>query len=201
MKACAKSGREKPAVTRSLDDLARLAQAKGERAQACKSRYFMPPGHMGARQIEFRPDDRAPAVRGDLATALKDWTGTRWVVTVAREGGGPTLAEQRKSARAARWRESCRSRWCERCLTLSRRRSGCGAPDTSGPTNRGGEQERTANESRPKSSSRARLYRPRRRSFNRRWPRSRWMEFPAAAWCHHPHGKGELSGLCRSRKS
>jgi DNA polymerase-3 subunit gamma/tau len=33
---------------------------------------------------------------------LKDWMGTRWVVTVAREGGGPTLAEQRKSARAAR---------------------------------------------------------------------------------------------------
>ncbi|HEY5237464.1 MAG TPA: hypothetical protein VIJ62_03720, partial [Rhizomicrobium sp.] len=29
-------------------------------------------------------------------------TGTRWVVTVAREGGAPTLAEAKRSAKAAR---------------------------------------------------------------------------------------------------
>ena len=38
---------------------------------------------------------------GDLAQKLKDWTGMRWVVTVAREGGAPTIAEARKAQKAA----------------------------------------------------------------------------------------------------
>jgi DNA polymerase-3 subunit gamma/tau len=51
-------------------------------------------------QIEFRPAVAAPrTLAGDLAQKLKEWTGTRWVVTLAREGGEPTLAEQRKVAR------------------------------------------------------------------------------------------------------
>jgi DNA polymerase-3 subunit gamma/tau len=56
------------------------------------------PGH-----IEFRPGPRAPrTLAGDLAQKLKDWTGQRWVVTLAREGGEPTLAEQRRETHAAR---------------------------------------------------------------------------------------------------
>ena len=54
-------------------------------------------------QIEFRPSARAPrTLSGDLAQKLKEWTGTRWMVTVAREGGAPTLAEQKNAARAAK---------------------------------------------------------------------------------------------------
>ncbi len=54
-------------------------------------------------QIEFRPGPRAPrTLAGDLAQKLKEWTATRWVVTVAREGGEPTLAERKKAQRAAK---------------------------------------------------------------------------------------------------
>ena len=58
-------------------------------------------------QIEFRPGPRAPrTLAGDLAQKLKDWTGIRWVVTLAREGGAPTLAEQK--ARTARSQDRSR---------------------------------------------------------------------------------------------
>jgi len=54
-------------------------------------------------KIEFRPSDRAPrTLSGDLAQRLKEWTGTRWVVSVAREGGAPTIAEAKKNAHAAK---------------------------------------------------------------------------------------------------
>ena len=54
-------------------------------------------------RIEFRPSARAPrSLSGDLAQKLKDWTGQRWVVTVAGEGGAPTLAEAKRNAEAAR---------------------------------------------------------------------------------------------------
>ena len=40
---------------------------------------------------------------GDLSQKLKDWTGIRWSVSIAREGGAPTLSEQKKSAKAAKF--------------------------------------------------------------------------------------------------
>jgi DNA polymerase-3 subunit gamma/tau len=53
--------------------------------------------------LEFRPGPRSPrTLAADLAQKLKDWTGTRWVVTLAREGGTPTLAEQKRAAKQAR---------------------------------------------------------------------------------------------------
>jgi DNA polymerase-3 subunit gamma/tau len=53
--------------------------------------------------IEFRPGPRAPnTLAGDLKQKLKEWTGASWTVGIAREGGAPTIAEQRKSAKAAR---------------------------------------------------------------------------------------------------
>ncbi|HTT96886.1 MAG TPA: DNA polymerase III subunit gamma/tau [Rhizomicrobium sp.] len=53
--------------------------------------------------FEFRPSSRAPnTLAGDLKQKLKDWTGMPWSVSIAREGGEPTIAEQRKSAKAAR---------------------------------------------------------------------------------------------------
>jgi DNA polymerase-3 subunit gamma/tau len=53
--------------------------------------------------IEFRPSPRAPnTLAGDLKQKLKEWTGASWSVSIAREGGAPTIAEQKKSAKAAR---------------------------------------------------------------------------------------------------
>ena len=60
--------------------------------------------HLEAGRIEFRPSARAPrTLAGDLQQKLKDWTGQRWSVSIASEGGAPTLAEQKKSAKAARF--------------------------------------------------------------------------------------------------
>ena len=33
---------------------------------------------------------------------MRDWTGVRWTVSISNEAGAPTLAEQKKSAKAAR---------------------------------------------------------------------------------------------------
>jgi DNA polymerase-3 subunit gamma/tau len=53
--------------------------------------------------LEFSPAPGAPrSLAADLSQKLRDWTGTRWVVTLARDGGTPTLSEQKRSAKAAR---------------------------------------------------------------------------------------------------
>ena len=52
----------------------------------------------------FAQAPRAPrTLAGDLQQKLRDWTGTRWSVSIANEGGAPTFAEQKKSAQAARF--------------------------------------------------------------------------------------------------
>jgi len=54
-------------------------------------------------RLEFRPGPRAPrTLAGDLQQKLRDWTGARWNVSVTSGGGAPTLAEQKKNAKAAR---------------------------------------------------------------------------------------------------
>jgi DNA polymerase-3 subunit gamma/tau len=53
--------------------------------------------------LEFRPNAAAPrTLAGDLQQKLNVWTGMRWSVSIAAIGGAPTLAEQRKAAKAAR---------------------------------------------------------------------------------------------------
>jgi DNA polymerase III subunit gamma/tau len=55
--------------------------------------------HFEPGRIEFHP---GPGARQDLANQigryLSEWTGRRWVVSVSREPGQPTLAEQRHAA-------------------------------------------------------------------------------------------------------
>ena len=88
---------------RSLEDLAALAIAKGAQILKVHIENDMHLVALEPGRIEFRPSARAPrSLAGDLAQKLKDWTGERWVVTVAREGGAPTLAEARRAATNAR---------------------------------------------------------------------------------------------------
>ena len=88
---------------RSLEDLAALAQAKGAPVLKVHLENDVHLVSLEPGRLEFRPGPRAPrTLAGDLAQKLKDWTGIRWVVTLAREGGAPTLAEQKKQAKAAR---------------------------------------------------------------------------------------------------
>ena len=91
-------------MLRSLDEIAALAHAKGASVLKVHIENDIHLVHLEPGKIEFRPSDRAPrTLAGDLSQKLKDWTGIRWSVSIAREGGAPTLSEQRKSAKAAKF--------------------------------------------------------------------------------------------------
>jgi DNA polymerase III subunit gamma/tau len=93
-----------PAPTlRTLEDIAVLALAQGSPVLKVHIENDIHLVRLEPGQLEFRPSPRAPrSLAGDLAQKLKDWTGSRWVVTVAREGGAPTISEQKKSAAQAK---------------------------------------------------------------------------------------------------
>ena len=44
-------------------------------------------------------DDAPPDLIGELSRTLEHWTGRRWMIAVARDGGAPTIEEARRSAR------------------------------------------------------------------------------------------------------
>jgi len=87
---------------RTLSDIVALAQAKGASVLRVHLENDVHLVRLEPGQIEFRPGPRAPrTLAGDLAQKLKEWTGTRWVVTLAREGGAQTLAEEKREKHAA----------------------------------------------------------------------------------------------------
>jgi DNA polymerase-3 subunit gamma/tau len=90
-------------LIRNLEDLAALAQANGSPVLKVQIENNMRLVRLEPGQLEFAPTPSAPrTLAGDLAQKLKEWTGIRWSVIVAREGGVPTLAEQKRAAKAAR---------------------------------------------------------------------------------------------------
>ena len=91
-------------LIRSLEDIAVLAQTNGAPVLKVHIENDIHLVHLEPGKIEFRPSARAPrTLAGDLSQKLKDWTGVRWSVSIAREGGAPTLSEQKKSAKAAKF--------------------------------------------------------------------------------------------------
>jgi len=90
-------------VLRTLEDIAALAVAKGAPILKVHIENDMHLVSLEQGRIEFRPSQRAPStLSGDLAQKLKAWTGIRWVVSVAREGGAPTIAEAKRGAHQAK---------------------------------------------------------------------------------------------------
>jgi DNA polymerase-3 subunit gamma/tau len=88
---------------RTLQDIATLAGANGAAVLKVHLEKDVHLVRLEPGQIEFRPSARAPrTLSGDLAQKLKEWTGARWVVTVAREGGAPTISEAKHAATAAK---------------------------------------------------------------------------------------------------
>jgi DNA polymerase-3 subunit gamma/tau len=86
-----------------LEDFVALAKARGARHLATLLETNVHLVTLEQGRIEFRQDDRAPrTLAGDLAQRLRDWTGMRWIVTLASEGGAPTILEQRTAAERAR---------------------------------------------------------------------------------------------------
>jgi DNA polymerase-3 subunit gamma/tau len=90
-------------VIRSLEDIAALAMAKGAAMLKVNIENDMHLVSLEPGKLEFRPSMRAPrTLSGDLAQKLKEWTGQRWMVTVAKDGGAPTIAEAKKNAHQAK---------------------------------------------------------------------------------------------------
>ncbi len=88
---------------RTLDDVAHLARARGERILATTLETNVHLVSLESGRIEFRPDAQAPKnLARDLSQRLQEWTGRRWTVNVAAEGGAPTLAESRAASERAR---------------------------------------------------------------------------------------------------
>ena len=87
---------------RTLEDIVALAAANNAPILKVALENYVHLVRLEAGHLEFRPHARAPrTLAGDLQQKLKDWTGVRWSVAIAREGGAPTLAEQKQAAKAA----------------------------------------------------------------------------------------------------
>jgi len=90
-------------ILRGLEDIAALARANGAPILKVQIENNIHLVRLEQGLLEFRPSPAAPrSLAGDLQQKLSAWTGTRWSVSVAASGGAPTLAEQRKAAKAAR---------------------------------------------------------------------------------------------------
>jgi DNA polymerase-3 subunit gamma/tau len=90
-------------LLRNLQDIAALAAANQAPVLKLHIENDIHLVKLGHGRLEFRPGPRAPrSLAGDLQQKLRDWTGLRWSVSITNTGGAPTLAEQKKSARAQR---------------------------------------------------------------------------------------------------
>ncbi|MEQ1941381.1 DNA polymerase III subunit gamma/tau [Mesorhizobium sp. VNQ89] len=84
-----------PAVpVRSLEDIAALADANRDmlfktQFKACVRLVGIEPGKLSVSLTQDAPR----TIANDLSNRLEKWTGRRWLVSVSREDGGPTLAE------------------------------------------------------------------------------------------------------------
>jgi DNA polymerase-3 subunit gamma/tau len=87
----------------TLEDIVALAQANNAPILKVQIENNIHLVRLEPGLLEFRPNPAAPrTLAGDLQQKLNAWTGMRWSVSIAREGGAPTLAEQKKAAKAAR---------------------------------------------------------------------------------------------------
>ncbi|MEX6508775.1 DNA polymerase III subunit gamma/tau [Jiella sp. M17.18] len=87
---------------RSMADLARLAEEKRDSLMRVSVRRYLRPVKFSPGRLEVELTPEAPrTLLGDLQRRLHDWTGRRWVVSVANAGGQPTLDEQDAARRDA----------------------------------------------------------------------------------------------------
>ncbi len=90
-------------VFRSLEEIAAFANERGARLLKVNIENDMHLVRLEPGILEFRPSERAPrTLAADLSQKLKDWTGQRWAVTVVRDGGALTIAQQKQAAKQAR---------------------------------------------------------------------------------------------------
>jgi DNA polymerase III subunit gamma/tau len=88
---------------RTLSDIVQMARARGERILATTLETNVHLVSLEPGRMVFRPNAQAPKnLAHDLSRRLQEWTGRRWIVTAAAEGGAATLAESQTAADRAR---------------------------------------------------------------------------------------------------
>jgi DNA polymerase-3 subunit gamma/tau len=85
----------------SFADLLALAGEKRELKLKHALESTVRPIRFETGRIEVALTEHAsPGLAGELSRKLEQWTGQRWMVAVNRDGGGETVAETRRNARA-----------------------------------------------------------------------------------------------------
>ncbi|MEO9339179.1 DNA polymerase III subunit gamma/tau [Mesorhizobium sp. SB112] len=92
---------EEPEVPlKSIADIVALADANRDMTFKVLLKRCVRPVRIEPGRLEVSLTPEAPkTLLGDLTGKLLKWTGRRWVVTLAREEGGPTMAEMEASKR------------------------------------------------------------------------------------------------------
>lgn len=87
---------------RDLNDIVNLAGTKRDLQFKVLVKNFVRLVSIGQNRIEIALTEHAPkTLATDMAQRLLDWTGERWMVSVARDGGGDTVAEVETARRDA----------------------------------------------------------------------------------------------------
>jgi DNA polymerase-3 subunit gamma/tau len=90
------------ASIRNLEDIVALCEPRSELRVNLEHNVHLV--HLEPGRIEIRPTSRAPrTLANDLQTKLRAVTGERWTVSIASQGGAPTLSEQKQAAKSARF--------------------------------------------------------------------------------------------------
>ncbi|HVW72354.1 MAG TPA: DNA polymerase III subunit gamma/tau [Rhizomicrobium sp.] len=90
------------ASIRTLEDVVALCEPRSELRVNLEHNVHLVRLEPGL--IEIRPTPRAPrTLANDLQTKLRAATGERWTVSIASQGGAPTLSEQKQAAKTARF--------------------------------------------------------------------------------------------------
>jgi DNA polymerase-3 subunit gamma/tau len=99
-----------PTETRAFssfaDIIALVVEKRDVKLKGDLERYVRPI-RVAAGQIELAMEQGAsPGLPGELSRKLEAWTGRRWMVLVAKEGGDKPLALQKKDAKESAFREA-----------------------------------------------------------------------------------------------
>ena len=90
------------ASLRTLEDVVALCEPRSELRVNLEHNVHLVRLEPGL--IEIRPTPRAPrTLASDLQTKLRAATGQPWMVSIASQGGAPTLVEQKQAAKVARF--------------------------------------------------------------------------------------------------
>jgi DNA polymerase-3 subunit gamma/tau len=92
---------EAPRAT-SFEEVVALFESRREQLLARHLTHDVHLVHFEPGRIEIRATERAPtSLANKVGQILSEWTGQRWVVSVSREDGATTLAEQADARRQA----------------------------------------------------------------------------------------------------